>query len=172
MKKPIFVVFILLGIISCKSKPAPDLSSQLRTDLSARLLKVDSLAHIDSFKVLGVDTIVPRLGKIIDDTIYIRLLHSVQEQLAHAKTRPRKDSIRYFQEEINYMQGQIDTLTESIKTADTTRKFGILARCYYQVSKNGKFKADAIYYFIRNNGYILNDEMLDSTITRSYRAVK
>ena len=85
-------IFILTAIASCKSTPPPDLSSQLKKDLSSRLLKIDSSAFIDSFKVMQVDTIVPRLGKIIDDTIYTRQLNSVREQLAHAKTRPRKDS--------------------------------------------------------------------------------
>ena len=171
MKILIFLIFILIGIVGCKSSSPPDLSSQLKGDLSSRLLKVDSSALIDSFKIIGVDTIVPRLGKIIDDTIYIRQLHSVQEQLAHAMTRPRKDSIEYFQGEVNYMTGQIDTLTESIKTADTTRKFGILARCYYQISKNGKNNKGLIYYFIQNTGHIMNSEMLDSLITTSYRGL-
>ena len=166
------IAFIFLAIVGCKSSPPPDLSSQLKSDLSSRLLKIDSFALIDSFKILGVDTIVPRLGIIIDDTIYIRQLHSVQEQLAHAMTRSRKDSIEYFQGEVNYMTGQIDSITASIKTADTTNKFGILARCYYQISKNDKNKKDSIYYFIQNKGHIINSEMLDSFVARSYRNLK
>jgi hypothetical protein len=172
MKKTVFPIFILLGIIGCTTNPPFDLSGQLRNDLSSRLLKVDSSARIDSFKISGVDTIVPRLGKIIDDTIYIRELHTVEEQLAHALTRPREDSIRYFQDEVNYMKGQIDTLTASIKTADTTNKYGIVVRCDYQISKHGKNEKNSIYYFLRDGGYIINSEMLDSFITRSYRALQ
>ena len=169
--KKIALLVVILGItFGCKSRP--DLSSQLKTDLSSRLLKVDSSVVIDSFKIMGVDTLNAKLGKIIDDTVYIRLLHSVQKQLSHALTRPRKDSIEYFQGEIDYMSGQIDTLTESIKTADTTHKFGILARCYYQISKNGKNNKGSLFYFIKSTGYIINSEMLDSIIIRTYRGLK
>jgi hypothetical protein len=169
MKKSILPVFILMAIMGCKIVPPPDLSSQLKSDLSSRLLRIDSSALIDSFKVMHVDTIVPRLGKIIDDTMYIRQLHSVQEQLAGAKTRLRKDSIAYFQGEVDYMTGQIDSLTASIKTADTTAKWGIMAGCYYQIHKNNAWAHDSIYYFIQNSGHIVNSEMLDSFIVRSYR---
>ncbi|MEP6749091.1 MAG: hypothetical protein ABJB86_15265 [Bacteroidota bacterium] len=173
MKKLILFFLISAGIITgCKSYLTPDLSSQLKNDLANRLRKINSVVVIDSFKVVGVDTIVPRMGKIIDDTIYIRQLRSVQEQLAHAMMRTRKDSIEYFQDEVSYMTGQIDSLTESIKTADTTHKFGILARCNYQVSKNGKHTSGSLFYFIQNNGYIFNGEMLDSFLTRSCQAIK
>ena len=165
-------IFILTAIASCKSTPPPVLSSQLKKDLSSRLLKIDSSALIDSFKVMQVDTIVPRLGKIIDDTIYTRQLNSVREQLAHAKTRPRKDSIAYFQGEVDYMTGQIDSLTASIKTADTIHKYGIMAGCYYRIRKNTQQAHDSIYYFIQKSGDIVNSEMLDSFILRSYRNLK
>jgi len=165
-------IFILTAIASCKSTPPPDLSSQLKKDLSSRLLKIDSSAFIDSFKVMQVDTIVPRLGKIIDDTIYTRQLNAVLEQLAHAKTRPRKDSIAYFQGEVDYMTGQIDSLTASIKTADTIHTYGIMAGCYYRIRKNTQQAHDSIYYFIQKSGDIVNSEMLDSIILRSYRNLK
>jgi hypothetical protein len=163
---------ILMAIVSCKSTPPSDLSSQLKKDASSRLLKIDSSAIIDSFKVMQVDTIGQRFGKIMDDTIYIRQLNSVREDLAHAKTRSRKDSIAYFQGEIDYMTGQIDSLTASIKTADTTYKWGIMAGCYYRVRKNTRQAHDSIYYFIQKSGEIVNSEMLDSFIVRSYRKLK
>lgn len=172
MKRLSLFIFILMAIVGCKIAPPPDLSTQLKSDLSSRLLRIDSSARIDSFKVISIDTIVPRLGKIIDDTMYIRQLNSVQEQLAHAKTRLRKDSIAYFQGEVDYMTGQIDTLTASIKTADTTTKWGIMAGCYYGIQKNNKRAQGSIYYFIRHSGNILNAEMLDSFIVRSYRNLK
>jgi hypothetical protein len=172
MKRLFVCIFSLIVIVGCNITPPSDLSGQLKSDLSSRLLRIDSSARIDSFKVTSIDTIVPRLGKIIDDTIYIRQLTSVREQLAHAKTRLRKDSIAYFQGEVDYMTGQIDTLTASIKTADTTNKWGIMAGCYYGIRKNNKRTHDSIYYFIQNSGDIVNSDMLDSFIVRSYRNLK
>jgi len=172
MNRLLAYALIMMAIASCKSTVPLDLSSQLKKDVSSRLLKIDSSALIDSFKVMRVDTIGQRFGKIVDDTIYVRQLNSVREQLAHAKTRSRKDSIAYFQGEIDYMTGQIDSLTASIKTADTTYKWGIMAGCYYQIRKNEKQANDSIYYFIQKSGEIVNSEMLDSFVLRTYRKLK
>ena len=170
MKKTTLFIVILATIIGCKTRP--DLSSQLKANLSSRLLKFDSSVVIDSFKVIEVDTLNQRFGVVIEDTIYLRQFHSIQQQLAHALTRSYKDSIEYFQGEINYMSGQIDSLTKSIKTSDTTHKYGIFAKCYYQISKNGKNKQDSIYYFIDRAGNILNSEMLDTLLAMSNRSLR
>ena len=165
------LAIVLLTILNGCSNP-PDLSNQLKTHFSSRLAKIDSAAIIDSFRIIGIDSSHEKMGKIIDDTIYIRLLHSVQAQLAHALTRKNKDSIEYFQDEIKYMSGQIDTLTNSISTADTVRKYGILVRCFYQISKDGRRKGDSIYYFFDNKMHLLDSDLVDSLIILSYRQIK
>jgi hypothetical protein len=171
MRKPTLLAVAIIIFIGCSTK-IPDLTSQLKTNFSSHLIKVDSAVVIDSFSVIAVDTLVEKLGKIIDDTIYIRELHAVQAQLAHALMRPRKDSIEYFQNEVNYMSGQIDTLTMSIKTADTKNKFGILARCYFQISKKDKAKSDFVFYFIDSRSNILSTDIIDSSINRAYKYIK
>ncbi len=172
MKRPVLLIIILAMVtIGCTTKPA-SLTSQLKTNFSFRLAKVDSLAVIDSFRILGVDTLVEKLGKIIDDTIYIRQLHAVQAQLDHALTRSNKDSIEYFKGEIKYMSGQIDTLTSSIETADTKSKFGLMIRCVYQISKKDRYKTDSVVYFLDAKGNILSTDIIDSSVSRAYGFIK
>lgn len=171
MKKAIlFILIVIIVMMGCSTRP--DLTSQLKANFSFHLAKVDSAVVIDSFRILGIDTLVEKLGKIIDDTIYMRQLRSVQAQLDHALTRSNKDSIEYFRGEVKYMSGQIDTLTSSIETADTKSKFGLMVRCVYQLSKKDKYKTDSLVYFFDAKGNILSTDIIDSSIRRSYGFIK
>jgi hypothetical protein len=170
MKKGIILAVIISLFIGCNS--SPDLTSQLKTNFASHLSKVDSAVILDSFRLIRVDTIVEKLGKIIDDTIYKREYSRVQEQFDSASKHQNKDSIAFLQYELNYMSGQIDSLTHTIKTADTIHKFGFLISCFYQIRKNDKNKADTIYYFFDKQSNILNPDMIDSFIRRADKFIR
>jgi hypothetical protein len=168
-----FFIMAALGqvlFMYCKSKPAP-LPIQLENNLLSHLKKIDSTVTLDSFRVLRSDMMVEKLGRIFDDTIYKRELYRVQDQLANAIKYQKHDSIEFYQGEVNYMLPQIDSLTKSIAQADTTKKFGLLVSCWFQISKNNMINSGALYYFLDQQMTIRNSDMIDSTITLLTRSM-
>ncbi len=151
-------------LYNCTSKPAP-LADQLENNLRSHLKKIDSTVVLDTFRVLRMDKMVEKLGRIFDDTIYKRELYRVQDQLANAIKYQKHDSIEFYQGEVNYMLPQIDSLTRSIAQADTTKKFGLLVSCWFQISKNNMRNSGALYYFLDQQMTIRNSDMIDSTIS-------
>src|ERR1700746_365855 len=122
MRKLLDAFIALLVIVSCEHKK--DLSEQLSNSFANHLKKIDSIAVLDSVHILWNVSITERLGRIIDDTFYIREFMGVQANLLSAKRKNDKDSIEIYEYEINVMKNPIDSLTKSIVRADTTRKFG------------------------------------------------
>ena len=70
----------------------------------------------------------------------------------------------YAQEEINYMKKEMDSIENLITNADTVKKYGTIARYAYTISKNEKSKTGAVYYFISNNGNVLNPDMISDSV--------
>ena len=171
MKRVLFIgALTQVLFMYCTSKPA-SLSSQLETSLLSHIKKIDSTVILDSFSVLRTDKMVEKLGRIIDDTIYKRELSRVQSQLANAVKYQKHDSIEFYQGEVNYMLPQIDSLTKSISQADTTKKFGLLISCWFQISKNNMNRSGLLYYFLDQQMTIRNSDMIDSTISLLSRAM-
>ncbi len=161
----IIIAFVhILFLYNCQSKPAP-VPDQLKSNLLSHLKKIDTAFVLDSFRVLRSDKLVERLGRIIDDTIYKRELYRVQNQLANAIKYQKHDSIEFYQGEVNYMLPQIDSLTKSIAQADTTKKFGLLVSCWFQISKNNMKNSGLVFYFLDQEMTIRNSDMIDSTIS-------
>jgi hypothetical protein len=168
----IIAVAAMLFLLSCTSSHSKTISEQLQSNFLAHAAKIDSSLVLDSFKVARIDTLVERLGRIIDDTIYKREFYRVQTQLANAVMEQKKDSIEIYQDEINYMSPQIDSVTKSISKGDTTKIFGILASCTFRLKKNDKMYKDVVYYFLDRNMNIQNADRIDSTITFALNELK
>ncbi len=165
--KRLLIITVLVQILflyNCHSKPAP-LPNQLESNLLSHLKKIDTAIVLDTFRVLRSDKLVERLGRIIDDTIYKRELYRVQDQLANAIKYQKHDSVEFYQGEVNYMLPQIDSLTKSIAQADTTKKFGLLVSCWFQISKNNMKNSGMVFYFLDQEMTIRNSDMIDSTIS-------
>jgi hypothetical protein len=162
--------FAMLIFLSCTHSAS--LPEQLKTNFSEHVKKIDSALALDSFRVMRIDTLVEKIGRIIDDSIYKRELYRVQLQLANAIKRQRKDSIAIYQDEVNYMLPQIDSVTNSISKGDTTKKFGVLAVCLYQLRKNNTSAKGFAFYFLNTKMSIMNADMIDSTIYSTYRKLK
>jgi hypothetical protein len=163
--KKLMAVSILAysAIASCNSKSA-GLPDQLRVNFLLRVNKIDSTVHLDSFRIVRVDSIDQRLERIIDDTIYVREFTYVQAQLANAIKARKIDSVGFYQGEVDYMTMQVDSLTDVISKADTTKKLGIVASCNFQLSKNGSRQQGMAYYFLDKSYKVWDSELIDTAI--------
>jgi hypothetical protein len=62
------------------------------------------------------------------------------------------------------MKKELDSIENLIAKADTVKKYGILALYAYTISKNEKSKTSGVYYFISNNGNVLNPDMISDSV--------
>ena len=163
--KKIFAIaiFFYLMISSCNTKTA-SLPDQLKVNFLLRVNKIDSTVHLDSFRILRADTIDQRLERIIDDTIYTREFTYVQAQLANAIKAKKADSVGFYKEEVDYMTLQVESLTNVISKADTTKKLGIVTACSFQLSKKGATQQGMVYYFLDKNYKVWDSELIDTAI--------
>ena len=160
------LAFVLL--FSCVSKPK-DLSEQLKAHLLTRMEIIDSTLALDSFIVLRTDTITRRIVRIIDDSIYMREFVRVKTQLSNAMKQSRKDSIDFYQDEVNYMLTQVDSLNKAVSEADTTMKLGLVSSYKIQLSKGNAKQEGIVYYFLDRSMMVRDTEMIDSTIAQMSR---
>jgi hypothetical protein len=150
-------------LFSCKSKP-PSLSDQLETNFLSHLMKNDSSIVLDSFLVIKIDSIDKRHQVIIDDTIYLREFARVQGQWNNAVKEKKKDDIEFYQDELDYMTGQLDSINKEISKADTIIKLGLLAICKIQLSKHNRSTERILRYYLDMDMNIWNTPMIDSAI--------
>ncbi len=164
MKKLMAIATITyLSISSCNTKTA-SLPDQLKVNFLLRVNKIDSTVHLDTFRIVRADSIDQRLERIIDDSIYMREFTYVQAQLANAIKARKIDSVGFYQGEVDYMTPQVDSLTNVISKADTSRKLGIVATCSFQLSKNGATQQGTAYYFLDKSYKVWDSELIDTAI--------
>ena len=156
-------IFVLLPLILVYCKSKPSFTEQVRQDFSNRVLKIDSSIRVDSFQLIRMDSLTEMIGQIIYDSIYAREKARLETEFTAARRNPAADTA-YLLEEINYMKKELDSIENLITKADTVKKYGILAQYFYTISKNEKSKAGRIYYFISNNGNVLNQDMITDSL--------
>ena len=161
------IMFYIL-LFSCESK-SPSLSDQLKTIFLSHLKKNDSTVILDSFRVIRIDSIDQRHQRIIDDTIYMREFARVQGQLINSIIEKKTDSIGFYQDEVNYMGTQLDSMKKEISKADTTSKLGLLVICKIQLSKHNRSQEGLLRYLLDMNMNIWNSSMIDSSIATMVR---
>jgi hypothetical protein len=110
-----------------------------------------------------MDSLTEKIGQIVYDSIYAREKARLESEFIAAKRNPAADT-SYLQEEINYMKKELDSIENLIAKADTVKKYGILARYSYAFSKNDQSKTGGVYYFISNNGNVLNPDMISDSV--------
>jgi hypothetical protein len=162
MKRRI-LIFVLLPLILVHCKGKPSFTEQVRQDFSNRVMKIDSSIRVDSFQLIRMDSLTEMIGQIIYDSMYAREEARLETELMAAK-RNRATDTGYMQEEINYMKKELDSIENLITKADTVKKYGILALYSYTISKNEKSKTSGVYYFISNNGNVLNPDMITDSV--------
>ena len=147
MKRRI-LIFVLLPLVLVHCKGKPSFTEQVRQDFTNRVLKIDSSIRVDSFQLIRMDSLTEMIGQIIYDSLYAREEARLESELSAAKMNRADTS--YVQEEINYMKKELDSIGHLIIKADTVKKYGIVARYSYTISKNDKSKTAGVYYFINN----------------------
>jgi len=162
MKRQTLVLFFMATLYAwCTNKPS--FTEQVRKDFTNRVLKIDSSIRVDSFQLVGMDSLTEMIGQIVYDSLYAREEARLETEFAVAKRNLTADT-GYRQEEINYMKKEMDSIEKLIAKADTVKKYGIVAKYFYTISKNDKSKTGGIYYFINNNGKVLNSDMISDTL--------
>src|SRR5580693_6345931 len=146
MRKIFYPVIVLVLIVSCKHRK--NLQEQLNESFSNHLEKIDSSSTLDSVHILWNLTITDKVGRIINDSIYVREFTRVKGQLLSAERKRDVDSIEFLEYELNYMKKEIDSVTREIAGGDTSRRFGYLINCAYYITKNNKKKIDSAMVFI------------------------
>jgi predicted phosphohydrolase len=165
-----FAVFALLLMGSCAHHKS--LEEQLNESFANHLEKLDSSAKLDSVHILWNAKVTERLGRIIDDSVYIREFARVQAQLSAALPKNNMDTIVFYRYEINYMEKQIDSVTKSIPQGDTTHRYGFLINCAYYITRNQKTKMDSTLIFVDSTSTMRYTEYMDSAIGKTVRTMK
>ncbi len=162
MKRPILTIFFIVTLFAhCTNRPS--FTEQVRKDFSNRVMKIDSSIRVDSFRLIRMDSLTEMIGQIIYDSLYAREEARLKAELGIAKQHQSGDT-SYRQEEINYMKKELDSIQNLIAKADTVKKYGVVARYFYTISKNDKSRTGGVYYFISNNGNVLNAEMIMDSV--------
>ncbi|HEX4851735.1 MAG TPA: hypothetical protein VFV08_13045 [Puia sp.] len=148
------------------------MQDQLHQAFIHRLSRIDSAATLDSIHIVWNIPATQKLGTIIDDTFYLREYGRIKSQLAGAQKKNDKDSIEFYQYEIRYMEKEIDSISKSIETADTTHRFGRMIGCSYFVTANNKSRTDTTFIFVDSTMTIRFTEFLDSALNRTIKALR
>jgi hypothetical protein len=164
----IFAIAISLFFISCTHKQT--LTEQLKHTFSDHLKQIDSAAVLDSVHILWNAAVTQRLGRTFDDSMYVREFTRIKTQLANAQQKNDRDSIEFYQYEINNIEKGVDSVTKSIPEGDTTKKYGYLIGCAYYIAKNGKTKTDSTILFVEPNSIMRYTEFLDSSLHRTIKS--
>jgi len=159
-RRILIYIFLPLILVHCRDKPS--FTKQVRQDFSNRVLKIDSSIRVDSFQLVRIDSLTEQIGQIVYDSLYSREETRLESELSTAKMNRADTS--YVEEEINYMKKELDSIKNLTVKADTIKKYGILASYSYTISKDGKSKSSGVYYFINNNGHVLNPDMITDSV--------
>jgi hypothetical protein len=162
----------LLVIASCHSVDEKTIQQQIKINFISRLEKADSAVILDSFSIVKIDTISAKLGRIIEDSVYRQEYHRVGVQFDRASKDQKKDSMNFYQDELNYMAKQIEPLEKSIPLSDSTKGYGFLISCVYQIRINDKTRKDRVFYFFDKDMNIVRPDMLDMWIQGGVRRLK
>jgi len=168
LMRKLFLAILTLLVISCKQH-RQSLAEQLTVTFSNHLKQIDSATELDSVHILWKVMVTERLGRIIDDSTYVREFTRIKAQLGNAQQKNDKDSIEFYQYEINYMEKEIDSLNRSIPGGDITKSYGSLIGCAYYIRRNNKTKIDSTILFIDSASTMRYTEYMDSAISRTIR---
>jgi hypothetical protein len=95
----------------------------------------------------------------------------VRAQLSSAEQRGDKDSIEFYQSEIDYMKKPIDSVAKSIARGDTTRGFGYLIGVAYYITRDQKKRVDSTIVTLDSTSTMLFTEYMDSALRRTVNAL-
>jgi hypothetical protein len=167
MKKLLIITFVSLAAVSCSHRET--LTDQLTHVFSSHLSDIDKLATLDSIHILWNIPVTPKLTRIFDDSLYIHEYTRIKAQLGSARQKQDRDSIEFYQYEIDYMQKEIDSISKGIAQEDTIRRYGHLIGCDFYLKKNGRARHDRTMIFVDSTSTLRFTDFMDSAISRLIR---
>jgi len=168
MKRLSLITFLFFAVACRHPKTLPE---QLKIVFDNHLQRIDEASVIDSIRILWKTAVNDRLGRIIDDSVYVREYSKVKMQLDNAKLKNDHDSIEIYEYEINHIQQVIDSISISIPKGDTLHSAGYLIGCAYYLTKGGIKKYDSTLVFLDTLNNLRFTEYLDTALSRSVKAV-
>ena len=164
-----FILLTSLCILqSCRHKT---FNEQLTVAFSNHLKDLDPDASLDSVRILWRTPVNQRLGRIIDDTVYVREYHRIRMQLASAESKGDRDSVAFYRYEIAVLEHGIDSVSKSIGQGDTIRQYGSLIACAYFLKKNNKTISDSTLIYLDSAHVLRYTAYMDSSIARTTRSI-
>ena len=167
MRKLSIIAVIFPIVISCRHHQT--LTDQLTDVFSGHLTNIDTSATLDSIHILWNIPVTPKLTRIIDDSVYLREYTRIKSQLESARKKQDRDSIEFYQYEIDYMQTEIDSISNGIAREDTIHRYGRLIGCDFYIRKNGRSRHDQTMVFLDSTSTLRFTDYMDSAIRRSIR---
>ncbi|HEV3412419.1 MAG TPA: hypothetical protein VG101_08070 [Puia sp.] len=170
MNKIRVVIFALL--ICCGCHHPRTLQESLTIIFSDHLRQIDTAAMLDSLHVRWNIPVTEKMGRIFDDSIYVREYSRIKGQLAGALITGDKDSIEFFQYEIRYMEKEIDSIGHAIGESDSSHRYGSLVGCAYYISGNMKKMMDSTIVFIDTTSTLRFTDFMDSALRRTDKMLR
>lgn len=136
------------------------------------LRQVDTAMTLDSLRVLFNWPVTQKMGRIFDDSIYVREYSRIKGQLANALLAGDKDSIAFYQYEIHFMEQEIDSIGRAITSGDTSYRYGTLVGCTYYLRGHQFSAMDTTLVFIDTTSTVRYTDYLDSSLRRTTRLVR
>lgn len=161
--------FAITLLLFCGCHHPRTLQESLAVIFGDHLQQIDSAATLDSVHVRWNFPVTEKLGRIIDDSIYVREYSRIKAQLAGALVAGDKDSIEFYEYEIRYMEKEIDSISHGIGLSDSSHRFGTLVGCSFYITKNKKALMDSTVLFIDTTSTVRLTDFLDSALRRSVK---
>lgn len=168
MRKLLFLLALLSVLLSCSHKKT--LTEQLTVAFSNHLSRIGPDATLDSVHILWSVPVTEKLGRVIDDTLYVREYNRIRTQLAGARQKNDRDSIAFYNYEIKVMEHEIDSISTAIGQGDTTRHYGSLICAAYSLEKQGHTANDSTLLYLDSAGVLRYTWYMDSSIARTTRS--
>jgi hypothetical protein len=162
----------VLLLLLCGCHHPRTLPESLAAVFSDHLRQIDSAAALDSLHVRWNLPVTQKMGRIFDDSIYVREYSRVKAQLAGAFSMGDKDSIEFYEYEIRYMEQEIDSIGHSIGLSDSSHRYGTVVGCSFYLSRNQKKKMDSTIVFIDTTSTIRFVEFIDSALRRTVKTLQ
>jgi hypothetical protein len=89
----------------------------------------------------------------------------------HALRGTNKDSIKFYQEEVDLLVKEVDSVDKSVPEGDTLHRYGIVVALEFGVRKAAKHRLDSTFIFMDRNMKIMNGEFIDSGLHKSLIAI-
>ena len=166
-RKLLFLSLIILVVISCRHRQT--LTDQLTYVFSDHLSNIDSLATLDSIHILWNVPVTPKWARIFDDSIYNRDYARIKAQLVSAQQKQDRDSIEFYEYEIDVMRKEIDSISKGIEQEDSIHRYGHLIGYDFFIKKKGRSRHDGTIVFVDSTSTLRFTEFMDSAIRRSTR---